>query len=41
MAEHEDRAADAEWGTTVAKWTLILTVILAALYVGAVLVYVR
>lgn len=41
MADSPDHASDANWGTTVAKWTFVLTVILAALYVGAVIVYVR
>lgn len=41
MAEHDDHASDPNWGTTVGKWTFVLTVILAALYVGAVIVYVR
>jgi hypothetical protein len=34
MAEHGDRPSE-EWGDFVAKWTFILTAILAALYVGA------
>jgi hypothetical protein len=41
MAEHEDRSQDENWGASVGKWTFILTVVLAALYVGAVVVYVR
>jgi hypothetical protein len=41
MADPVDHASDANWGTTVGKWTFILTVVLAALYVGAVVVYVR
>jgi hypothetical protein len=40
MAEKHDRADD-DWGVTVGKWTFILTVVLAALYVAAVAVYVR
>lgn len=40
MADHSDRPSD-DWGTVVGKWTFILTVVLAALYVGAVLLYVR
>ena len=40
MAEQNDRADD-DWGLSVGKWTFILTVILAALYVAAVAVYVR
>ena len=39
MAGHEERPSD-EWGNEVAKWTFILTVILTALYVGAVFIYV-
>jgi len=41
MAGHDDHASDENWGNEVAKWAFILTVILAALYVGAVIVYVR
>ena len=40
MADHSDRPTES-WGNDVAKWTFILTVILAALYVGAVILYVR
>lgn len=40
MAGHSDRPTD-DWGMLVGKWTFILTVVLAALYVGAVIVYVR
>ena len=41
MADSSDKATDANWGTTVAKWTFVLTFILAALYVGTVIMYVR
>lgn len=41
MADHHDREKDAHWGAEVGKWTFILTVVLTALYVGAVVVYVR
>ncbi len=41
MADHGDHEADAHWGATVGKWTFVLTVVLAALYVAAVVVYVR
>ena len=41
MADHGDSASDENWGASVGKWTFILTVVLAALYVGAVIVYVR
>jgi hypothetical protein len=40
MAEQHDHS-DEEWGAVVGKWTFILTVVLAALYVAAVAVYVR
>ena len=40
MAEQHDHADD-DWGVAVGKWTFILTVVLAALYVAAVAVYVR
>lgn len=40
MADHSDRPSD-DWGNVVGKWTFILTVVLAALYVGAVLVFIR
>lgn len=40
MADHGDHSDD-DWGNVVGKWTFILTVILTALYVGAVLFYVR
>lgn len=40
MADHSDRPTD-DWGVAVGKWTFILTVVLAALYVAAVAVYVR
>ncbi|MFN8589724.1 MAG: hypothetical protein U0704_18195 [Candidatus Eisenbacteria bacterium] len=40
MADHSDRPTE-DWGNNVAKWTFILTIILAALYVGAVILYVR
>jgi hypothetical protein len=40
MADKHDHA-DADWGVAVGKWTFILTVVLAALYVAAVAVYVR
>ena len=40
MAEKHDHADD-DWGLAVGKWTFILTVVLAALYVVAVAVYVR
>ena len=40
MADHGDRPTES-WGNDVAKWTFILTVILAALYVGAVILDVR
>lgn len=37
----QDPSHEAHWGASVGKWTFILTVVLAALYVGAVVVYVR
>ena len=40
MAEEHDHA-EGDWGLVVGKWTFILTVILAALYVAAVAIYVR
>lgn len=39
MADHSDRPSE-NWGHDVAKWTFIFTVILAALYVGAVFVFI-
>ncbi len=39
MADHDHN--DENWGADVGKWTFILTVVLAALYVGAVVLYVR
>jgi hypothetical protein len=30
----------ADWGTTVAKWTYIFTLVLAALYVGSVFLFI-
>jgi hypothetical protein len=41
MSGHDDHHSDEQWGATVGKWTFILTVVLTALYVGAVIVYVR
>jgi len=40
MAGHEERSDD-QWGNEVAKWTFILTLALAVLYVGAVALYVK
>lgn len=40
MADESDRPSD-EWGNTVGRWTFILTVILTALYLGAVLLFIR
>ena len=40
MADHSDRPSD-DWGEVVVKWTFILTVVLAALYVGAVVLFIR
>jgi hypothetical protein len=40
MAEPHDHP-DEDWGLAVGKWTFLLTVVLAALYVAAVIVYVR
>jgi len=40
MADQHDHSDEA-WGLVVGKWTFILTVVLAALYVAAVAVYVR
>lgn len=39
MAGYHDERDD-EWGTTVAKWTMILTVVLAVLYVGSVFLFI-
>ena len=39
MAGYDDPHDD-EWGTTVAKWTTICTVVLAVLYVGAVFLFI-
>ena len=39
MADDKDHASD-DWGNVVAKWTFILTVILAALYIATVIFYV-
>ncbi len=39
MAEDRDHSSD-DWGNTVAKWTFLFTVILAALYVATVIFYV-
>lgn len=39
MADDKDHAND-DWANVVAKWTFWLTVILAALYVAAVVFYV-
>lgn len=39
MADESDRTSDS-WGHDVAKWTFILTVVLAVLYVGAVFVFI-
>lgn len=38
---HEEDERDPNWSHRVGHWTFILTVTLAALYVGAVIVYVR
>lgn len=39
--EHHDDRPDPAWSHRVSKWTFLLTVALAALYVGAVALYVR
>ena len=39
MADPSDQPSD-DWGDTVAKWTFIFTVILAALYIGAVILFI-
>ncbi len=39
MADHHDEHDD-DWGTTVAKWTTICTVVLAVLYVGSVFLFI-
>ncbi len=39
MADHGDRPDD-DWAQTVAKWTFITTLVLAALYVGSVFAFV-
>ena len=41
MADPHDDHPTEEWGILVGKWTFILTIVLAALYVAAVAVYVR
>jgi uncharacterized membrane protein len=41
VADHHDDHPTEEWATLVGKWTFILTVALAVLYVAAVIVYVR
>jgi len=40
MAEHSDRPSD-DWGPVITRWTFVVAVILAALYVGAVVLFVR
>jgi len=40
MSEHSDRPSD-DWGPVVGKWTFVSAVVLAALYVGAVVLFVR
>jgi hypothetical protein len=39
MAEEETPPSD-DWGTVVAKWTFISTLVLAALYVGSVFLFI-
>ena len=39
MADHSDESSGG-WANVVGKWTFLLTVILAALYVAAVIFYV-
>ena len=40
MADDSDRSSDENWGHDVAKWTFLFTIVLAALYVGAVFVFI-
>ncbi len=39
MADHGEQPSP-NWGQDVAKWTFILTVVLAVLYVGAVFAFI-
>ncbi|MFI5370134.1 MAG: hypothetical protein ACHQ52_01155 [Candidatus Eisenbacteria bacterium] len=39
MADKETPPSD-DWGTVVAKWTFICTMVLAALYVGSVFLFI-
>ena len=39
MAGNDDKTAD-DWGTVVAKWTFICTLVLAVLYVASVFVFI-
>ena len=39
MADHEDEPSD-DWGTVVARWTFICTLVLAVLYVGSVFIFI-
>ena len=39
MADPNEQSSD-DWGVAVARWTRIWTVVLAVLYVGAVLMFV-
>jgi hypothetical protein len=39
MADHSDRPSD-DWGDQVAKWTFVLSLVLAVFYVGFVLTFV-
>ena len=39
MAGNDDKPSD-DWGSEVAKWTFITTVVLAILYVGSVFLFI-
>ena len=40
MAADHDGGSELEWGNAVAKYTFIATVIFAALFIGAVVVFI-
>lgn len=40
MADEHDREAEAEWGNSVAKITFIATVVSAALFLAAVILFI-
>ena len=39
MADNSDYPSD-DWGDVVAKWTFVFVVVLAALYIGAVFLFI-